>query len=160
MPHGLCNTSLISRVIQAVQAGAFWWLLKQHILPLPVRYKNECKNSFLIHMWNKAWTNVCFSDIKNFRFSECFRGIIQLRSALIFLRWFKLSHICIEVATYLCSMTMLDKQGIYSTCKFLQEMDWDFYLNMTQWLTMRSFTWNRFPIKDLQIDSFLKLFHM
>ena len=46
--------------------------------------------------------------MKSSTFSTGFRGISQLGSAFIFLRWFKLAHICIQVT----SLHKWKKQGI------------------------------------------------
>ena len=43
---------------------------------------------------------VCLNYIENTSVSVCFRGISRLPSALVFLRWFKLAHISIQVCTF------------------------------------------------------------
>jgi len=49
--------------------------------------------------------------LKKTRFSVCFRGISRLRSAFIFLQWFKLAHIYIQVSS-LFSMMGVRKESI------------------------------------------------
>jgi len=43
---------------------------------------------------------MCLIALKSTSVSVCFRGISRLPSAFIFLRWFKLPHISIQVCTY------------------------------------------------------------
>ena len=56
----------------------------------------------------KNWFLTISCTIKSSTFSIGFRGISQLGSAFIFLRWFKLAHICIQVT----SLHKWKKQGI------------------------------------------------
>jgi len=80
-----------------------------------------------------CWRNqVNKSTNKSSKFSVGFRGIIRPGSAFIFLRWFKLAHICIKVTSF----HRWNKQGING--KFL--------------------IGNRFPITKLRLISCL--FHL
>ena len=51
------------------------------------------RGAIVLCTWQALWT------IKSSTFSIGFRGISQLGSAFIFLRWFKLAHICIQATS-------------------------------------------------------------
>jgi len=91
--------------------------------------------------------------IKSSTFCIGFRGISQLGSDFIFLRWFKLPCICIQVT----SLHKWKKQGtnhrfLIGNIFHVTQSSYSnrmFYLIKMIGLTMRSVTWNRFPIKNL-----------
>jgi len=49
--------------------------------------------------WITKKTNI-YTSLKSTSVSVCFRGISRLPSAFVFLRWFKLAHISIQVCTF------------------------------------------------------------
>jgi len=73
----------------------------------------EPQNHFVVSLHNETiFEVICYDQhnqtIKSSTFSIGFRGINQLGSAFIFLRWFELAHICIQVT----SLHKWRKQGI------------------------------------------------
>ena len=81
------------------------------------------------------------STLKGSSVSVCFRGISRLPSAFVFLRWFKLAHISIQV----CNFHDGCKQGIYLNkdwgCVILREID---FLLKICWSipSLHKFKWN------------------
>jgi len=51
------------------------------------------------HWYYDKTLNIFLQQFKSSRFSASFWGISRLRSAFIFLEWFKLARICIQVST-------------------------------------------------------------
>ena len=86
--------------------------------------------------------------LKSTSVSVCFRGISRLPSAFVFLRWFKLAHISIHICTFHDGC----KQGINQQILIGNRFHVKLRI-LSPW--MRNFTWNRFPIKNLLIDSLL-----
>jgi len=94
--------------------------LTRHCGLLPVRielavslWHMSFDTSFLLNCY--TWLNITSllpqrtSTLKSTSFSVCFRGINRLPSAFVFLRWFKLAHISIQVCTFYDGC----KQGIH-----------------------------------------------
>ena len=89
--------------------------------------------------------------LKSSTFSTGFKGISRLSSAFILLWWCKFEHISIQVT----SLHKWKKQGVnytflignrfHVTLRIVSPIN----LNKMIGLTMRSVTWNRFPIKNL-----------
>ena len=94
------------------------------------------------------------TTLKSTSVSVCFRGISRLPSAFAFLRWFKLAHISIQVCTFQdgckqgIDQQIFNRKSISRTITHPQSL-------FEQGLRMRNCTWNRFPIKNLLIDSLL-----
>jgi len=67
--------------------------------------------NFPLQECSQPWqnTNQALQILKSTSVSVCFRGISRLPSAFVFLRWFKLAHISIQV----CTLHDGCKQGIY-----------------------------------------------
>jgi len=115
--------------------------------------------------------------LKSTSISVCFQGISRLPSAFVFLRWFKLAHIYIQVCTFHDGCKQGIDQQIFNRKSIPRKIthpqslffEWNrFYLNKTEnayfyvksvifekGLSMRNFTWTRFPIKNLLINSLL-----
>jgi len=82
-----------------------------------LHWANVCFSAHAIAQICEHTTSDAFREVKGLcntytnkssTFSVGFRGISRLGSAFVFLRWFKLAHICIQVT----SLNKWNKQGI------------------------------------------------
>jgi len=79
-----------------------------------IRTNHHISNSVISMIPFKCNDQVIITSDKRSRFAVSFWGICQLGSAFILLRWFKLSHIYIQV-------TRLHQRGVFeSISKFFQ----------------------------------------
>ena len=120
----------------------FWWAPHN----IPVKFIKTSANVKLLFC---VMYNYPITTLKSTSVSVCFRGISRLPSALVFLRWFKLVHISIQECTFHDGCKQGIDQQIFNRKSISRKITFELGLRM------RNFTWNRFPIKNLLVDSML-----
>ena len=108
-----CNLCILMKFFHLFLATKRWFLLDTNGATLIALLKSMAKIwpwllSCIFKINNKDNEEIWGVTIKCYTFSIGYKGISRLGSAFIFLRWFKLAHICIKVT----SLHKWKKQGI------------------------------------------------
>ena len=102
----------------------------------------------------------CYLPKQSLKIVECFKVCCKLSRNLP-IRLFFHDFVMIQTCTYVClNISILhngDKQGIEQQCRFYVKLCIFSRYSNKYYVRIRTFTWNRFPIVNLLIDSLLTL---